>query len=154
MTKQFILTTSFAIALMVSFQSCDKDDETPDEENTSGSSWTITVDAYTLDNGVYTATGNELIFDSEEECQTWNRTAQEDAHDTESHEHFNAAADVSYDNSTTTFSWTEYGPELDQATIDATCSAGDNGVSKTVDNSSYYQDKPNLYLKISSVTEN
>lgn len=54
----------------------------------------------------------------------------------------------------TTFSWTEFGPELDQESIETTCSDAIGGVNKTVTNSSYYQDKPNLYLKIISVVEN
>lgn len=148
--KQNLFTASFnvicIVVLALSLESCDKSD--------SGS-YTITVGAYTLDgSGNYIFTGNELIFDSNEECQTWSRTAAADAHSTASHQHYNAAADVSYDNGSTTFSWTEYGPELDQQAIEATCSNGNNGVSKTVNNSSYYQDKPNLYLKITSVVEN
>jgi len=102
----------------------------------------------------YIATGTEFIFDSKEECQTWSRTAQADIHDSNAHLHYNAATDVSYDNSTTTFSWTEYGPEIDQASIENTCSKGSNGVTKTVNDNSYYQDKANLYLKITKVVEN
>lgn len=131
---------------------CTKEEE-PTEEN-DNTSWTITVGAFSLNNGVYTALGNELIFDSKEECQVWSRTAQGDNHDSNSHLHYNAAADVSYDDNSTTFSWTEYGPETTQASIESTCSNGANGVSKTVDNTSYYQDKPNVYLKITSVVEN
>jgi len=128
------------------FSSCNKSDTT---------SYTITVGAYTLDSlSNYVFTGNELIFDSNEECQTWSRTAPGDSHSATSHLHYNAAANVSYDNSNTSFSWTEYGPELDQASIETTCSNANGGVNKTVNNSSYYQDKPNLFLKIISVVEN
>jgi hypothetical protein len=136
------------VITMVSVLSCSKDD---DEES---GSWTITVGAYSLSNGVYTALGNELIFDSNEECQTWSRTAQSDAHDSVEHLHYNAAADVSYKNGSTTFSWTEYGPEINQSSIENTCSNGSNGVSKTVNDTDYYQDKPNVYLKITNVEEN
>jgi hypothetical protein len=62
-----------------------------------------------------------------------------------------AAASISYNHTDTIFSWTEFGPELDQSAIDATCSAGLNGKSKTVNTTSYYQDKPNVYLKITRV---
>jgi hypothetical protein len=55
---------------------------------------------------------------------------------------------------TTTFTWIEYGPEIDQQGIEATCNGGIGGVSKTVDNQNYFQDKPNLFLKITSVIEN
>jgi len=133
----------------LSFLSCKKDGE-----STSNTTWTITVGAFTLNNGTYTATGNELVFDSNEECQTWSRTAQADNHNSNTHLHYNAAANVLFDNSSTTFSWTEFGPELSQNAIENTCSNGANGVDKTVNDNSYYQDKPNLYLKIISVTEN
>ena len=116
-------------------------------------SYTITVGAFTESNGVYTATGNQLVFNSKEECQTWSRTAQGDLHSSTAHLHYNAAANVSYNETDTIFSWTEYGPELDQAAIDATCAAGLNGVSKTVNTSSYYQDKPNVYLKIIQIEQ-
>lgn len=115
---------------------------------------TIIVGAFTLDGDTYLDTGVELIFASEGECQTWSRTARGDVHDAASHEHFNAAANVAYDRDSATFSWTEYGPELDQSSIEATCSAGVAGVAKTVDDNSYYQDKPNLYLQIVNVVEN
>jgi hypothetical protein len=114
-------------------------------------SYTITVEAFTESNGVYTATGNQLVFNSKEECQTWTRTAQGDPHGSASHLHYNAAANVSYNETDTIFSWTEFGPELDQGSIDATCASGANGVSKTVTSTSYYQDKPNVYLKITKV---
>ena len=132
--------------------SCKKDDTTNSINSTT---YTITVGAFTMDgSGNYVATGNELIFDSHQECQTWSRTAPADAHSTTTHLHYNAAANVSFDYSTTTFNYTEYGPELDQAAIETTCEAGVNGVDKSVDNASYYQDKPNIYLKITSVVEN
>ncbi len=126
---------------------CDKSTDEP----TNSEAVTITVGAFTESNGVYTATGNVLTFDSETNCQTWSRTAQGDAHSSSTHLHYNAAADVSYNSTDTIFSWTEFGPELDQAAIEATCAAGLNGVSKTVNTSSYYQDKPNVYLKIIKV---
>lgn len=138
---------------MISFLACTKEDESVTEEN-DNTSWTITVGAFSLDSGVYNAIGNEFIFDSKEECQIWSRTAQGDIHDSNSHLHYNAATDVIYDNNSTTFSWTEYGPEIDQDSIENTCSAGVNGVNKTVNNTSYYQDKPNVYLKITKVEEN
>lgn len=125
---------------------------TGDTTNTSSEATsTVHVGAYTLDGETYTDTGVELVFASEGECQTWSRTAQGDGHDSESHQHFNAAANVSFDSEAMVFTWTEYGPELDQASIEATCSAGVDGFTKTVDDSSYYQDKPNLYLKITDV---
>lgn len=122
---------------------------------TEATTYTITVGAYTQDtSGNYEFTGNELIFHSHEECETWSRTAPPDAHSSSSHLHYNAATDKNYDHVTTTFTWTEYGPELNQQAIESTCSAGINGAVKTVDDQNYFQDKPNLFLKITSVIEN
>jgi hypothetical protein len=59
-----------------------------------------------------------------------------------------------FDNITTSFSWTEYGPELDFSAISATCAAGVLSVILTVYSSSYYHEKPNLYLKIEAVDQN
>lgn len=139
-------TITFTAVFVLCCSSCNK---------SNLGSYTITVGAYTQDSaGNYLFTGNELIFDSNEECQTWTRTAPADSHSSSSHLHYNSAANVSYDNSNTTFSWTEYGPELDQESIEMTCGAAAAGVNKTVNNLSYYQDKPNLYLKIIDVVEN
>ena len=149
MKKNKLSRALIIVTLMVNFLACTKE-----EESSNNTTWTITVGAFTLDNGTYTATGNELIFDSKEECQIWSRTAQGDDHNSNTHLHYNAAGDVSYDNSSITFSWTEYGPETDQVSIESTCSNGANGVNKTINDNSYYQDKPNLYLKIINVVEN
>lgn len=138
--------------LIINLLGCSKDDSGVEEINST--SWTITVGAFSLNNGIFTALGNELIFDSKEECQVWSRTAQGDNHNSNSHLHYNAAADVSYDNTLIIFSWTEYGPEITQASIENTCSDGVNGVSKVVNDYNYYQDKPNVYLKITNVVEN
>lgn len=153
MKKNKLIKTSLLVGLMVSFFACTEKEESIPEQNES-SSWTITVGAFNLNNGVYTALGNEFIFDSEEGCQIWSRTAQGDSHDTDSHLHYNAATNVVYDPNTINFSWVEYGPEIDQASIENTCSNAVNGVEKTVNDTGYYQDKPNVYLKITSVIEN
>ncbi|NOQ75037.1 MAG: hypothetical protein GQ574_23695 [Crocinitomix sp.] len=139
----------FCIALLfITFIGCDKSDSDTD-------TYTITIGAFTQDgSGDYIDTGNTLIFHSTQVCQTWSRTAAGDAHSADSHQHYNAASDVDFNSNTTTFSWTEYGPELDEATIEATCAAGNDGVSKTVDDASYYQDKPTLFLKITEVVKN
>ncbi|MFT5823562.1 MAG: hypothetical protein ACI8ZM_004824 [Crocinitomix sp.] len=134
--------------LFITFTGCDKSESDTD-------TYTITVSAFTQDgSGDYVDSGNTLIFHSTEECQTWSRTAAGDSHSADSHLHYNAAANVDFNNNTTTFSWTEYGPELDQSAIEATCEAANDGVSKTVDDESYYQDKPTLYLKITDLVKN
>lgn len=137
---------SFVLALFIAFVHCTKSDE---------ATYTITIGAYTQDSlGNYQFTGNELIFHSEEECEIWSRTAPPDAHSSESHLHYNAAANKQFDFNSMTFSWTEFGPELDTQTIESTCNEGMNGTRKTVNDQGYYQDKPNLYLKITQVAEN
>ena len=142
--KQTLLTT-----LTISLLACNKEDITPK----SSGQYAIVVGAFKLSDGEYTATGNELIFKSEEDCQIWSRNAQGDNHSSAKHLHYNAATDVSYNYSTKTFSWTEYGPELNETAIDSTCNAGIDGVKKIVTNIGYYKDKPNVYLRITSVTE-
>jgi hypothetical protein len=117
--------------------------------------YSITVGVFEQDSlGNYNSTGNDIVLDSDMECQTWSRTAQADSHSASSHLHYNAAAGVSYDSDAVSFTWTEYGPELDQAAIESTCSAGVDGVTKTVNDQTYYQDKPTVYLKIIDVVEN
>jgi len=156
MKKYNLIKTVFAVILMVSLLACNKEEPSANEtpiENDPGS-WTITVGAFSLDDGVYTDLGKELVFESQADCQTWSRTAEGDSHESGSHLHYNAATDVAYESSTSTFRWTEYGPEVDQQTIEATCAAGEDGVTKTVTETSYYKDKPNVYLKIIKVEEN
>ena len=119
----------------------------------NNSNYTITIGAFSMLNGEYVSLGNELIFDSQNSCQTWSRTAQPDSHDTSVHLHYNAADQVSFDPTQNSFTWTEFGPELDQSSIESICLNGANGVMKTVNDTDYYQDKPNVYLKIISIIE-
>lgn len=149
-----LATLLVLVALIASFSTCTKEENSTPTDDDTTTTWTITVGAFTLEDGEYIATGHELIFDSKEECQIWSRTAPSDIHSSSSHLHYNAAADVSYDATSKTFSWTEYGPEIDEASIESTCESGVNGAQKTVNDNSYYQDKPNLYLKITDVVEN
>ncbi len=147
-TIKFFKHTLLILSISILNLNCDKS-----ESNTSDS-FTITVSAFSESNGYYVATGNELIFQTSGDCQTWSRTAQADVHSSSTHLHYNAASNVSYNSTDTIFNWTEFGPELDQASIDATCAAGLNGKIKTVSASTYYQDKPNVYLKITKVEKN
>jgi hypothetical protein len=111
----------------------------------------VTVGVYTMGgDGSYTDTGIELVFEVGVECQTWSRmTMMGDMVDPDPHLHYNAADDTSYDG--TTFTWTEFGPEHDQAGIDATCAAGMNGATKSVNATDYYEDHDGVYLRIKSV---
>jgi hypothetical protein len=111
---------------------------------------TITVVIYTEDSGVYTSTGKTLLFNSKLECQSWSRSNKADGHSSNIHLHYNAAANIDFNETDTIFSWSEYGPELDQASINTTCENGQGGVIKTVNTTSYFQDK-NVYLRITKV---
>lgn len=128
--------------VLLGFSSCKKD-----------KNYTVTVGVFQLSNGTYTDTGNSLTFVTQDECQTWSRTAQADNHSSSEHLHYNAAINVSYDESSKTVTWTEFGPELDQASIDNTCAAAVDGVTKSVNDTDYFVDK-NIYLKITNVVEN
>jgi protocatechuate 3,4-dioxygenase beta subunit len=117
-------------------------------------SHTITAGVYTLTDGDYIDTGRILTFDSHVECQVWARSATADEHSDETHDHWNAAGDVFYDEINRTFTWTEYGPELDSETVEQLCLIKEDGVTKTIDETNYYKDKANLYLRIISIEQN
>jgi hypothetical protein len=105
-TKHTTLLTPRLLGLLLTLfllhTGCDKSQNEP-VITTPG--FTITVGAFSESNGVYTALGNELIFDSSEECQTWSRTAQADIHNSATHLHYNAAANISYNHTDTIFRW-------------------------------------------------
>jgi hypothetical protein len=124
--------------------SCNKD---------SDKTYTVTVGVYILNGSTYEDQNKDLIFETQEGCQSWSRTAQADNHSSTTHDHFNAATNTTYDANNETISWTEYGPELDQSAIDATCEAGVDGAVKTANKTDYIVDK-NFYLKIKSAIEN
>ena len=121
-----------------------------------------TIDQYDIIIGVYSKdsvgnyydTGIEMNFNSYEDCQIWSRTAMGDMHSSTSHLHYNAAKDVNLDVNSNTFTYTEYGPELDESSIQSTCDAESGGVTKSVNDQEYYQDKPNVFLKIKSIIKN
>lgn len=139
---------------LILISGCKKDEEEVEQTSTdtSDKSYTITVGVYVLNGSIYEDQNKDLIFDTQEACQSWSRTAQADNHSSSSHYHFNAAKNTAYDSSTETITWTEYGPELDQKSIDATCEDGSKGANKTANKSDYTEDK-NFYLKIKSVIE-
>ena len=116
--------------------------------------YTITAGVYTLTDEEYVDTGKTLTFDSHAECQVWARDAQADDHSDKVHDHRNAAGDVQYDDVNRVFTWTEYGPELDAGTVEGLCLNKENGVTKTIGETYYYQDKANLFLKIINIVTN
>lgn len=120
--------------------------------NNSDKSYTVTIGVYVFNGSTYDDQNKDLVIDTQEACQTWSRTAQADNHSSSSHDHFNAAKNTTYDASSETISWTEYGPKLDQSSIDETCENGRNGATKTANKNDYSVDK-SFYLKIKSVVE-
>jgi hypothetical protein len=126
-------------------------------------SYTIKVRSYSYnpDTGVYSHNtfAADLEFQTDVQgCTVWTRTAQPHDGYSAPHDHYNAYVDpiYVYDAVNSTFTWTEYGSEESESEIEATCAAGVDGVTKTVDETGYYQDKNNhsVYLKILSVVAN
>jgi hypothetical protein len=148
------LTSIILLVGLVILAGCTKEEEEvePTETINSGKSQTVTIGVYLLNGSTYEDQNKDLVFDTHEVCQSWSRTAQADNHSSSSHNHFNAARNTTYDSNTETISWTEYGPDLDQSSIDATCGDGSNGANKTANKTDYSIDK-NFYLKIKSVLE-
>lgn len=144
------------LASLIIFIGCSKDEEEPEPAPTSSSttdkSYNVTVGIYILNGSTYEYQNKDLVFDTQEACQSWSRTAPADKHSSSAHDHFNAAKNTSYDPTTETITWTEYGPEIDQSSIDATCENGSNGVTKTANKTEYTADKK-FFLKIKSVVE-
>lgn len=147
---------SFKMLLLlgtIMFVGCSsEDDEVEPDLATADKSYTITVGVFILNGTTYEDQNVDLSFDTQEACQSWSRTSQADDHSSSSHDHYNAAKNTTYDASTETITWAEYGPELDQASIDLTCDNGVNGATKTANKSDYSADK-NFFLKIKSVEE-
>lgn len=140
------ITTIGLIIILLCLSACKKG---------SGDVFEITIGVYSKDSlGIYFDTGKELNFNSNDDCQIWSRSAMPDSHSNDTHLHYNAAKNVHFDEGTNTFTYTEYGPELDESSIQITCEEGIGGVTKSVNDQNYYQDKPNVYLKIKSIVRN
>ncbi|WP_139955984.1 hypothetical protein [Flavicella sediminum] len=119
---------------------------------TTEKSYSITVGVFIQNGNTYTDQNKDLVFVTQDACQSWSRTASGDDHNASSHLHYNAAKNTSYNATTETITWKEYGPEISQELIDATCDNGSNGATKTADKTSYHADK-NFFLKIKAVVE-
>lgn len=136
------------LACTLLFVGCSKE-----EDPTSDQAYTVTVGVYILNGTTYQDQNKDFIFETQVACQSWSRTASGDTHNSAAHDHYNAAKNTTYKASTETITWTEYGPELDQTSIDATCENGSNGATKTANKVDYTADK-NFFLKVKSVVEN
>lgn len=147
---KFILHSVFCISLITS---CSSDDDDKDEIKSENGDYTITVGIYILESGVYEYQNKDFVFKTQEACQTWSRTAPGDIHSSNAHEHFNAAKNTTYNPDTETITWNEFGPEVDQQSIDDTCEKGSNPAIKTANKADYTADK-NIFLKIKLVEKN
>lgn len=113
---------------------------------------TVTIGVYKLTDGTYLDQNKDLIYYTGITCQTWSRSTLNGT------DNYNAATDVSYDVATSAITWTEFGPEQNQTNIEATCLAGTEGATKTVNDTEYLiQDQGSslgiepFYLRIKSV---
>ncbi len=149
--RSLICFKIFLLAGTLAFVGCKKDDG--DTGSSADGAYTITVGVYLLNGNTYEDQNKDLVFVTQEACQSWSRTAQGDDHDAGSHDHFNAAKNTTYNADTETITWLEYGPTTDQASIDSTCDDGSDGATKTANKTDYSADK-NFYLQIKSVVEN
>jgi hypothetical protein len=115
----------------------------------------VTIGVFTQDQETYVDTGKTLYFEVGTPCYSWTRTAQ--AHEDngsleaidEVHDHYNSGDNTYYENGS--FTWTEYGPEHTQETVETVCANGEDGVTKTVTSDQYYEDHGGLFLKIVSI---
>jgi hypothetical protein len=115
----------------------------------------VTLGVFTKDQETYVDTGKTLYFEVGVPCYSWTRTAQ--PHDDngtleavdEVHDHYNSGDETLYTNES--FTWTEYGPEHSQESVDSVCGDGEDGVTKTVPLNEYYEDHGGLFLRIIAV---
>jgi len=95
---------------------------------------TVTIADYSLlMNGTYSEKPNseDLVYLTGIQCQTWSRTQESGT------VNYNAATDVSYNLENASITWTEFGPDPSQSSIESTCAAGLMGVTKTVVDGEY-----------------
>jgi len=148
MTKWLMLTLSCGVAV-----GCGGDcvEDVLSDDGT-GTPSVLTLGVYELVGGCYEDRDKDLEMDLDAACHTWSRTTTKaDDHSSESHEHFNAAADMAYDQ--VTFTWTEYGPEASQGDIEELCESGVAGTAKEATWNDYVEEPPGsgAWLRIKSV---
>jgi hypothetical protein len=155
MKKNFVFGPSawFAILMFSLAPGCGGSSDSGAETSVTCDSTTSTcvvVGIYTqASDGSYTDENKDLTFTVGATCESWSRLAPADSHDTESHLHYNAHRDSTYTGGV--FEWFEYGPEINQADIDATCAAAQGGAKKTATSTTYTPDKK-FFVQIKTVT--
>ena len=128
-------------------------DDEPAGDDGSGTPTALTLGVYELVDGCYVDQGIDLTFAFGVACDSWSRTTKKpDDFSDESHLHYNAADDMTYDQ--VTFTWTEYGPEHSQQDIDELCASGAGGTSKEASWTGYVEEPPGsgAWLRIKEVT--
>jgi len=100
--------------------------------------------------GTYTAEGRELTFEVGVPCFTWDRMSPPHDDYTDSHPHYNASDGNTYVDDT--FTWTEFGPEHDLASVEDVCATATGGEEKWANWTDYYEEQHGnfdpYYLKI------
>jgi hypothetical protein len=98
--KQVRLLIPFIfLASLTILMGCSDDDADP---TSTSKSYTVTVGVYLLNGSTYEDQNKNFVFDTQEACQSWSRTAEADTHNSSSHDHFNAAKNTTYNSSTET----------------------------------------------------
>jgi hypothetical protein len=143
-----------ALMLSVCLVACGGEDDAEGEAKSvtcdASTSTCVVLGIYSESGGSYTDLNKDLTFSVGATCESWSRwTEVADSHSSERHLHYNAHRDSTYENGT--FTWYEYGPEANQADIDATCAAASEGAMKTANETDYIADK-NFFVRIKSVT--
>ncbi|MDC0369072.1 hypothetical protein OAN13_05185 [Opitutales bacterium] len=116
-------------------------------------SFTITVGEYTLENGEYIYSGVDRNIMTNVHCDVFSLSADSDEHNESAHTHYYAVSNAWYDRYSKTLNWTDYGPAIDEATVEEMCQMGSGGTYKSASSESYTQDGE-IYLKIISVESN
>ena len=100
----------------------------------------VTVGVFAKEkDGSYTDLGRDITFEVGVPCFTWDRTSGPHDEYTDSHPHYNASDGNTYVDGT--FTWTEFGPEHDQASVEDVCAAGMGGTEKWANWTDYYEEQ-------------
>ena len=102
---------------------------------------------------VYIQWSGPQYYDQSTLLDVFSLSADSDEHNESAHTHYHAVSNAWYDRYSKTLNWTEYGPTIDEATVEEMCQMGSGGLSKSASSESYTQDGE-IYLKIISVESN
>ena len=111
----------------------------------------MTVGVFALESdGTYTDQQRDITFEVGVPCFTWDRMSMPHDDYLDSHSHFNASDINTYVDGT--FTWIEFGPEHDQASVEDQCATGMLGTEKWAKWDEDYEEQHSgqdaYYLKI------